>query len=396
MESQTCLGENAQREFADVKVSPSELTGVQFYRYRERGTSRLIEYVRAVMPDGRVVLLFDTVSKNQFVSRIGGKISELRRIYDYNERNQLLQQFAKQRSEPVIFRLVRSNGDWHCYAVVTDKFTEVSHVELYSIVENELTNRGIRWESVESLRTERRVWKTYLFENRIGASVGDVVQCGIRVANSCKATSSVIFFGFWKRLVCSNGMTSSKGVWRPSTTHRGEKSDILASVKNTLDDVIQQVFGFETLIVRAQKIVLRDDEISLLVREVSSRRGFAEYVQRSIRYRVQKEDKTLWGLVNAFTYVSSHDVKPEQSKLAIEQSAHSLLAGGEPMVRELLSPKPLVPAQPAIHAVCRECKEKPVAEVGDTCLECEVELKRVALEDDAFDHRMGLDDEEVE
>jgi hypothetical protein len=143
-------------------------------------------------------------------------------------------------------------------------------------------------------------------------------------------------------------MTSSRGIWKPATTHVGEKTDILQSVKLTLTEALNQAFGFETLIERAQRIILKDEEISLLVREVSGRRGFAQYVQREIRYRVQREDKTLWGVVNAMTYVSSHSVKPEQSKLAIEQSAHSLLAGGEPMVRELLAPKLSVPVQEAV------------------------------------------------
>jgi hypothetical protein len=382
-------------EFRDELVKPSEIRSVNFYHHRGYGTGRIIDYIQLVLPNGETVFLHDVTSKNQLVSRAGKKISELRGIRDYNARNQLLFAALKDRHEPLLFRLTRTDGNWHCYAVTTEHFTEVTHVELYQLVENELVSRGIRWESTESLRTERRVWKTYLFEKRIGASLGDILQCGIRVANSCKATSSVIFYGFWKRLICSNGMTSSKGVWRPATTHRGEKSDILASVKDTLDEVIQQVFGFETLIERAQKIVLKDEEISLLVREVSVRRGFADYVQRSIRYRVQKEDKTLWGLVNAFTYVSSHEVKPEQSKLTIEQSAHSLLAGGEQMVRELLAPKPSVPVQPVMQAMCRECREKPVAEVGDTCPECDVALKLLAREEDAFDHRMGLDDEEA-
>ena len=387
--------DNQGQEFADIKVSPSELRDMQFFRFRKAGVGRLVEYIRAVTPDGREVLLLDNVSKNQMVSRIGGKISELRRIYDYNQRNQLLQQLAVGRSEPVILRLVRSDGRWVCYAVVTDKFTEVKHAELYAIVEDELHERGLAWTDVQDLRTDRRVWRTYMFERNVGQKVGDIIQVGLRVCNSVKATSSVIFYPFWKRLVCLNGMTSSRGVWKPATTHVGEKADILQSVKGTLTEALNQAFGFEHLVERAMSIKLEDKQIDLLVREVSVRRGFADYVQRSIRYRVQKEDKTLWGLVNAFTYVSSHEVKPEQSKLTIEQSAHSLLAGGEQMVRELLASNPAVPVQPVMQAMCRECHEKPVAEVGDTCPECDVALKLLAREEDAFDHRMGLDDEEA-
>ena len=353
MQTQLSMGEQPQKEFADVKVSPSELSDMQFFRYRKVGVGRLVEYIRAVTPDGREVFLFDTVSKNQLVSRIGGKISELRRIYDYQERNQLLQHLAKSRSEPVIFRLVRSNGNWHCYAVVTEKFTEVKHVELYRMVEAELQSRGLVWQDTEEFRTNTRVWRTYLFERNVGTKVGDLIQVGLRVCNSVKATSSIIFYPFWMRLACTNGMTSSKGVWKPATVHKGNKLDILGSVKQTLEEALNQAFGFEQLVVKARELKITEENMQLLVKELSIKKGFAEYVQRYIGYRVDKEDKTLWGLVNAMTYVSSHEVKPEMSKLKIEQTAHSLLRGGDKMVRELLAPKPS--SSQADQKVCEEC-----------------------------------------
>jgi len=386
-----------KHEFADIEVSPSQLADVHFVRKRGQG-GRLVEYISAKAPDSRMVYFFDGVSKTQLVSRVGGKISELRRIYDYQKRDRVFTGLVTQRPEPVILRLVRSNGYWHCYAVVTARFTEVGHAELYKMVENEFVARGLAWTGIEEFRTNRRVWRTYLFEKNIGAQVGgvqvgDIIQCGLRIANSCKATSSIIFYPFWKRLVCSNGLTSSKGIWKPATTHVGLKVDILQSVKQTLDEALNQAFGFDKLMQQAREIRLQTSEMELLVREVSVKRGFAEYVQRSIRYRLDKEDKTLWGLVNAFTYVSSHDVKPDQSKLVIEQAAHFLLKGGEKLVREILTPSP---AGLALQATCRECREKPVAEVGETCPECEIELNRVAMEEDAFDIRMGLNNEDAD
>lgn len=392
---------NQTPEFRDALIVPSEIRSVNFYHHRKVGLGQIVDYIQLVMPSGDTVFLHDVTSKNQLVSRAGLKISELRATRDYNARNQLLFDALKQRNEPLLFRLTRSNGYWHCYAVTTEHFTEVTHAELYQLVENELVSRGLQWVSTESLRTERRVWKTYLFEKKVGAKVGDIIQCGVRVANSCKATSSVIFYGFWKRLVCSNGMTASKGCWNPATTHRGEKSDILSSVRSTLDEVLEQVFGFEQLVERAMSIRLEDKQIDVAIREISGRRGFADYVQRAIRFRMQSENKTLWGLVNSFTYVSSHQSgMPEQSKLVVEQSAHWILSGGEEAVRELTTPKPApaAPNQPVLQvaqAVCRSCKQNPVPEVGELCNDCGTQMRIEAREEDAFAHRMGLDNEEA-
>jgi hypothetical protein len=387
-----------QPEFADIEVSPSQLRDAKFIRTRGFNTNyKMVEYFSVVLPDGREVRLYDTVSKTQLVSRAGGKISELRRIYQWDERDTAFRSLLAQRSEPVILRLARHNGTWTCYAVVTSKFTEVRHSELYRIVESELTSRGMTWQEVTEFKTNRRVWRTYLFQRNVGVKVGDIVQVGMRVANSVKATSSIIFYPFWKRLVCSNGMTSSKGVWKPATTHTGLKVDILQSVKDTLTEALEQAFGFERLVERAMSIRLEDKQIDVLIREVSSRRGFADYVQRSIRYRMQSENKTLWGLANSFTWVSSHDKLPDQSKLVVEQSAHWLLAGGEETVRELTTPKPSPSVQPVLQvaqAVCRSCKQNPVPEVGELCNDCETQLRIEGREQDAFDHRMGLDNED--
>lgn len=79
-----------QKEFKDIKISPAELQEVQFYRYRKTGYGRLLEYIRLVLPNGEEAQIHDITSKNQFVSRMGLKISELRRIWDYNERNDAL------------------------------------------------------------------------------------------------------------------------------------------------------------------------------------------------------------------------------------------------------------------------------------------------------------------
>lgn len=343
-------------EFKDELVVPSEIKQVNYFRKREAGVGRMIDYIRLVLPNDETVFLHDVVSKNQLVTRAGEKISELRAIRDYEVRNQILSDALKKRGEPLIFRLTKSNGFWHCYAVVTKKFVEVTHVELYRMVEQELQTRGLTWVDTSEFRTSKRVWKTYIFEKQVGQKVGDTVQCGIRIANSCKATSSIIFYPFWMRLACTNGMTSSKGVWKPATVHKGNKLDILGSVKQTLEEALNQAFGFERLIVEARKVTIERDQMNLLVREISVKKGFAEYVQRYIGYRVEKEDKTLWGLVNAMTYVSSHEVKPEMSKLKIEQTAHSLLRGGEKMVRELLAPKPSSSTfQPDEQTACEEC-----------------------------------------
>ena len=325
-------------DFRDFKVSPSELQDVQFYRFRKRGYGKLIEYIRLVLPSGEEVFLHDVTSKNQFVSRLGLKISEVRSVRDYNERNNLILDACRKRVEPVVIRSVNSDGRWFGYAVVTEKFTEVKHYELWRLVENELAEQGISVLETSEFRTNRRVWKTYIFENQVGRNVGDIVQVGLRVCNSIKGTSSIIFYPFWKRLVCSNGMTSSKGIWRPATIHRGNKIDILASVRNTLREALEQAIGFETLMLKAIQIKLSPDEKLRVVEAIAKRKRLSQYVHYYITEYAKREQNNLWGVANAITYVATHKVDAVSTKIALEQIAHSLLRGGQKQLKELLAP----------------------------------------------------------
>jgi len=383
-------------EFAEVSLKLSELKDLNYFRYRKVGIGKLLDYIRAIVPDGRTVFFYDTTSKNQLVSRLGLRISELRRIDAYHERNRILAEAVSASTTTAILKMTKGSVGWNVYAVVSNLFVNVYHAEIFKFVEKELSSLGLGVKEMTEFRTSQRLWRRFIFEMNAVSKIGEVIEAGIMVCNSLKGTSSIQVRSYWKRLSCENGMTSSKYYSASRVIHRGDRLKIMESVRQNIKSAVDEAYNVSVLVDKSRRVSVSHSEMSLIIRLISSKRGFAEYVQRSMLSRVMQEEANLWGLSNILTYVGSHEDVPFQSKLAIEQSAHSLLAGGEPMVRELLSPKPLVPAQPAIHAVCRECKEKPVAEVGDTCLECEVELKRVALEDDAFDHRMGLDDEEVE
>jgi len=326
------------QEFKDFRISPSDVREVQFFRYRKRGFSnKLIEYIRLVLPSGEEAQLHDITSKNQFVSRLGLKISDLRKIYDYNERNALLGNACKGRTEPVIFRAVRNNGVWFAYAVVTDRFTEVRHVEVWKIVESEIQKQGLVVQSISELRTPKRFWKTYLFESQIGRKVGDVIQVGLRVCNSVKGTSSVIIYPYWIRLACTNGMTSSQGVWKPATTHVGEKHDILQSVKFTLKEALEQAFGYEKLMAQAVDIKLDNATRLRLLKAVVWRKNFSQAAFHSIKLQLEQEHSTsLWSFVNAITYTATHEVNGAQTSITMQQTAHSLLRGGHQSVDELI------------------------------------------------------------
>lgn len=329
--------QETQKEFKDFTVSPSELQDVQFFRYR-KGHGRLLEYIVFKLPNGDEAQIHDVTGKNQFVSRMGLKISELRRIWDYTERNQKLGLACVHRSDPIVIRAVRENGTWFAYAVVTEKFTEVKHYEVWKIVEEELEKKAMAIDEIHEFRTNRRVWKTYLLESRRGEKVGDIVQIGLRVCNSIKGTSSVIIYPFWKRLSCMNGMTSSEGVWKPATTHTGEKMDILASVRTTLQEALDQAFGIEQLMAHAMKVKIEQDKKVQLLEMVAFRKSFSQTAKYYMKIQINREHNTLWGFVNALTYVSSHQKFSENVKLRIEQVAHSLLRGGDKLVEEYLNP----------------------------------------------------------
>jgi len=330
-------------EFVDLKVNPSvDLKNAQFFRYRKSGygrTGKLVEYIQIEHQDGKKIYLFDVVSKHQFISRLGLKISEIRGIYDYNERNHVLNTALNGRTEPVLMRLVKSNGYWNCYAVVTEKFTEVRYSELYKMVEKELNRMAINVVETSEFRTPRRVWKTYIFEKRAVNKVGEVIQAGLRVANSIKGTSSIIFFPYWKRLVCTNGMTSSKGIWKPATTHVGEKIDILKSVQQTLMESIDEAFGIEKLIEQALQVKISDTDAVRLLKFVAYRKNLSQRATKLIQQRLSIDKGNLWQVVNSMTFVSSHnaDKMSPSVVLSIEQIAHGLLRESEDSIRKMIA-----------------------------------------------------------
>lgn len=348
------------QQFRDFRISPSEIQRVNFWRYRKRGYGgKIIEYIQLALPNGEEAQLHDTTSKNQFVSRLGLKISELRRMCQdyynretsYVERNALILNACLKRTEPVIFRAVKNDGTWFVYAVVTDKFTEIRHIEVWKIVESEIQTAGLTVESTSDFRTPKRVWKTYTFQSQIGKKVGDIIQVGLRVANSVKGTSSIIFYPFWKRLVCSNGMTSSQGVWKPATTHVGEKLDILQSVRQTLKEALEQAFGYEELMARALQIKIDEQTKFRLLEVVAKRKNFSQNAQYYIRAQLEKEHNTnLWNFVNAITYTATHNTSGTQVSLHLQQIAHSILKGGQEGVEELLAPQPQAVSAPEAGA----------------------------------------------
>jgi hypothetical protein len=331
-------GNNPQ--FRDESIKPCELEEVSFFRYRKPPAYKLTEFIQFKLSDGSMVYLHDSVSKNQLISRINLHISDMRHIDDYAERNRIIRDAMKGREEPIILRMVKSGEDkWHCYAVVTPAFTEVRHSEVWRIVEEGLQIAGIHVIRTEDFQTPRRVWKTYIFEEQAVKKLGDVVRAGIRVCNSVKATSSICIYAFWERLVCSNGMTASKGHWHPATTHKGEKENIIESVRLTLKDAIDEAFGIEKLIEQAIQVKLSDVEAVRLLKFVAYRKNLSQRATKLISQRLSIDKGNLWQFINSITYIASHngDKMSQPVILSLEQTAHGLLREKEDAIRRMIA-----------------------------------------------------------
>jgi hypothetical protein len=330
-------------EFVDLKVSPSaDIKSSQFFRFRESGygrTGRLVEYITIEHNDGKIIKLYDSTSKNQWISRLGLKISELRGIYDYHERNQVLESALRSRSEPVLLRLVKSNGSWNCYAVVTDEFINIYHSELFKMVSQEVSSMGIIIKETEDIRTPARLWRRFIFEKRAVNRIGETIEAVLMVCNSVKGTSSIQAKAYWKRLVCMNGMTSSKSYWSKKTLHRGSKEDVLESVRLTLKDAIDEAFGIEKLIEQALQVKLSDTEALRLLKFVAYRKNLSQRATKLISQRLSIDKGNLWQFINSITYIASHngDKMSQPVILSLEQTAHGLLREKEDAIRRMIA-----------------------------------------------------------
>jgi len=299
----------------DLELKPDEIRDVKFYRRRKNG--RIREFIVLETADAPIYL--EKTAKTQFIKLLGLKLATIRENLD--RANELLFDAIKRRQEPLIFRCTEGEKMMLAFAVVSPKYVVVRHGEIFQIVEDELKSMGYRVRSLGLLRTSRRVWKTYLLENLIiGENIGEPVAGGVRVANSVKGTSAVILYGFWQILVCDNGLMTNQGVWT-RTIHLGSRDRIIAAIRANVVEVIRKLSGLEFYIERAKSIRITENDVN----DVFETLGLSMRIRKMIRDRLDREDYTLWGLCQAFTWVASHERVSPDTQIRLEKYAYRLL-----------------------------------------------------------------------
>jgi len=293
----------------------------QMFRYQKEG--RRMKY-SMVEIDGELFWVRGTV-ETQLYNHLGLGMRELEGVMDYTVRNEKIQNAVKGLENPLVFRTgTDEEGKKRIYAVVTPKFTHVGHNEVFALTEEQLKLLGIEnWEG-EIIATPTKVYKTYEFPKMtMEPQKGDIINCGIRVSNSVKGLGGVAAFGFYKRLVCSNGMTSQHGIFAGSRKHVGIADFIKLEIKEMITSIISKI-DISDKINQARQERLDITAIDGILYNLSIPQKYSKETIEIFK-KGYPDNNTRWDLVNALTYVSSHSVERDRRRLEIEQIAFYLL-----------------------------------------------------------------------
>lgn len=307
-------------KFTDKIIN--QIDSAEMFRYRDKKDGKLQKYTKLII-DGQTFWLHKTV-ETQFYSHIGLKIRDLENIREYSERNKVIQENAKTLAVPIVLRMFTDDfGNQKIYAVVSTKFTHFGHKEVFGLAEETLKRLGIDYWEGEIIRTNSKIFKTYEFPKMIISPIrGDDIACGLRLTNSAKGLGSIGAYGYHRRLICSNGMTANKGTFLGGLRHIGDKLRIQNQFQGMIEKAIATL-DISEKIIEARKIGVVDTNVWHILNDMLQ---LSQYEIGNIINRFKNEEKNVWGLVNAITFIASRNITNIPTKqLMFQQKASKLL-----------------------------------------------------------------------
>lgn len=249
---------------------------------------------------------------------------------------------AKDARESRMLRTV----DGKLRAVLSSRFLDFGMYDLANIVFPMAMEKGLHYETGEI--TEKRLYARFLSPKLTGeVKPGDVMQYGFQVSTSDVGAGAVQFEGFFKRLVCKNGLITLQTfrrlhVGRNNAT--GNIEELLSTQTKTamkdaltgqIKDVVLAGLNQETFETELQK--MRDAS----TREIENRNPM-EVIELAMNATgIHGEDTannliaalatgnegagyTQWGLVNAFTRVG-RDEQDFDRAVEFERAGNAIL-----------------------------------------------------------------------
>lgn len=248
--------------------------------------------------------------------------------------------FDERGNELRISGTFRSDNDFFLGAV-TPNYTVVDNVELFRYPEKLIeAGENIKFAGAGTLNGGEGVFVRYKLPHVIDVKKeGDIIETELIVSTKHNGKGSVVNAVNSKRLVCTNGMTTSDKRLISNVRHSHSASDRLADARRAVVFIGEQVRNFEKLVDAFARVQLtmkdigeivtafyyKDDNSNLLTSSIKQNqaRMILSIFEVNDDNAFKSQRGTAWNLLNAFTnfadhrlnYRAGHDETDEQAAM---------------------------------------------------------------------------------
>ena len=264
---------------------------------------------------------------NQFLSKLGITKMNLILQKTYSKTQEVLNTAIMNTDSKIVLAISPQNT---VYRVTTEAYIPIPHRLLFDYVANVINEyTHIEYKKIE--KWDRSTVCIYRLPKLDTKSLG--VYLGVRNANT--GDSSIGLFGFYKILVCQNGLISNKYCETVRVMHKASKtmsreeqiSEMLRKVGHATRKVLVKLPEYQRVIESMEATPLEKSIMLAWLKTYTKKMPMAVY--SALKDRISVESETVFGLSQALTYVATHKVKNPSWKIKLMKLGSKVLENPE-------------------------------------------------------------------
>ena len=296
------------REF---KIVPSrDISAAKFVRYREAG-GRLKEYIVLELKGERYKLSRERFT--QLFRYLDAKVSDIRKIYDYNERDRALMKAVRACNTELKVSIYGNS----IVRITSADFTAIPHGKVLQIVERELK---LDYED-RKIEFGNGMFAKWTLRSLPAECVrlGEIVSWQLWAYNYNDGKHGLRIGGGFTVLACNNGAVKWKGATRVRIVHRGDYKTLLDKIRKAVAqvyfvDLPQVAYQIQ----EAQKVKAAKELVEKLIRL------YPQWIQKKLREQLRTAH-TVWDVSNAFSWVATHEPVTFNQRMQLSNHAVEVL-----------------------------------------------------------------------
>ena len=289
-----------EEDTINLELYSHGIKDVNYYIYREYSHGRQVQrkYIRLTTGLG-IICINDIKARRQFLNHLDLGLLETERIWDAEERNEIVKEAVEQRAFdelagkklPLVFRChLQEDGAYSAWSIVTTDYVEVPTKEAIDYFENVLESKGFgdsmlnkRWDDGKAVYSVYELMQSPTEP----VKVGDLASCGVVLRAGYSGDRSVGLSSYWTILACTNGMISNRQVTAYRGIHRGmSKEEILSQVEHAFEVVLAEHPMLEQMVELAQEPIDEEEERELLDRILGR---YPEHIKKTIKKALKEK-----------------------------------------------------------------------------------------------------------